>query len=45
MNAMSFKVMETLTSPSAANAYSRHASKYRYAQQLTTNRGSQFRKT
>merc|ERR1712049_57992 len=41
-NAVSAEVMETLSSASAADAYSRHASRYGHAQWVTSDRGSQF---
>ena len=41
-NAVSAQVMETLSSASAADAYSRHAARYGHAQFITSDRGSQF---
>ena len=41
-NAISAEVMETLSTASAADAYSRHASRYGHAQWVTSDRGSNF---
>ena len=42
-NAVSAEVMETLSTASAADAYSRHASRYGHAQYLTSDQGTQLR--
>ena len=42
-NAVSAKVMETLSTASATDAYSHHASRYGHIQHITSDQGSQFR--
>ena len=42
-NAVSAEVIETLSTASVADVYSRHASRYGHAQHITSYQGSQFR--